>query len=90
MGALERGGDRPVGPRRGRVGRMLDFFEFFPLFQIGRRPWAFVGPVALTCVCVFESGLSTPIRMSLIVAPDRLFVDCMSNKGKLTNLVCQK
>ena len=29
-----------------------------------------MGPVALTCVCVFESGLSTPIRVSLIVAPD--------------------
>jgi len=36
----------------------------------GRRLGAFVGPVALTCVCVFESGLSTPIRVSLIVAPD--------------------
>ena len=30
-----------------------------------------MGPVALTCVCVFESGFSTPIRVSLIVAPDR-------------------
>ena len=29
-----------------------------------------MGPVALTCVCVFESGLSTPIRVSLIVVPD--------------------
>jgi len=29
-----------------------------------------VGPVALTCVCVSESGLSTTIRVSLIVAPD--------------------
>ena len=46
-GALERGGDRPAGPRRGRMGRMLGFFEFFPFFQIGRRPWAFVGPIAL-------------------------------------------
>ena len=36
----------------------------------GRRPGAFVAPVALTCVCVFESGLSTTIRVSLIVAPD--------------------
>ena len=35
---------------------------------------AFVGPVALTCVCVFESGLSTPIRVSLIVAPDNKFL----------------
>ena len=46
-GALERDGDRPAGPRRGRMGRMLGFFEFFPFFQIGRRPWAFVGPIAL-------------------------------------------
>ena len=29
-----------------------------------------MGPVALTCVCAFESGLSTPIRVSLIVAPN--------------------
>src|SRR6185437_6652068 len=36
----------------------------------GRRLGAFVGPVALTCVCVFESGLSNTIRVSLIVAPD--------------------
>ena len=43
-----------AGPRRVRMGRMLGFFEFFPFFQIGRRPWAFAGPVALTCVCVFK------------------------------------
>ena len=30
-----------------------------------------MGLVALTCVCVFKSGLSTLIRVSLIVAPDR-------------------
>ena len=30
MGALERGGDRPVGPRGVRMGRMLGFFESFP------------------------------------------------------------
>ena len=46
MGALERGGDRPAGSRGVRMGRMLGFFESFPLFQIRRRPWAFVGPVA--------------------------------------------
>ena len=46
-GALERGGDRPAVPRRGRMGRMLAIFEFFPFFQIGRRPWAFMGPIAL-------------------------------------------
>ena len=54
------------------MGRMPGFIESFPFFQIGRRPWVFVGPVALTCVCVFESGLSTIIRVSLIVAPDKL------------------
>jgi len=53
MGALERGGDRPAGPRGVRMGRMLGFFEPFTFFQTGRRPWAFVGPVALTCVYVF-------------------------------------
>ena len=35
------------------------------------RPWAFVGSVVLSGVCVFRSGLSTPIRVSLIVAPDK-------------------
>jgi len=53
MGALERGGDRPAGPRGVQMGRMLGFFEPFTFFQTGRRPWAFVGPVALTCVYVF-------------------------------------
>jgi len=28
------------------MGRMLGFFEFFPFFRIGRRPWALVGTVA--------------------------------------------
>ena len=50
-GALERGGDHPAGPRAVRmgrtayVGRVLGFFKSFPFFQIGRRLWAFVGPV---------------------------------------------
>ena len=71
MGALERGRDRPAGLRGMRMGRILGFFESFPFFQIGRRPWAFVGPVALTCVCIFLYGdLSTPISVSLIVVPD--------------------
>ena len=46
-----------IAPRvRGgmRMGRVLGFFESFPFFQIGRMPWAFVGPVALTCVCVLK------------------------------------
>ena len=47
MGALERGGDHPAGPRGSQMGRMLGFFEFFPFFQIGRRPWAFMGPISL-------------------------------------------
>ena len=62
-----------IAPRvRGRmqVGRMLGFFESFPFFQIGGRPWAFVGPVALTCVCIFQGDLSTAIMVSLIVVPD--------------------
>ena len=54
------------------VGRVLGFFESFPFFQIGRKPWAFVGPVALTHVCVFWSDLRTPIRVSLIVVPDTI------------------
>ena len=38
-----------IAPRvqgRMQVGRMLGFFESFPFFQIGRRPWAFVDLVA--------------------------------------------
>ena len=50
---LERGGDRSAGSRGMRMGRTLDFFESFPFFRMGRRPWAFVGPVALTGVCIF-------------------------------------
>ena len=52
------------------MGRMLGFIESFPFFQIGRRSWAFVGPVALTRVCVFQSDFSIMIRVSLIVVPD--------------------
>ena len=29
-----------------RMGRMLGFFESFTFFRIGRRSWAFAGPVA--------------------------------------------
>ena len=53
---LERGGDRPVGPRGVRMGRMLGFFESFTFFQIGKRLWAFAVPVALTCVCVLKQS----------------------------------
>jgi len=50
--ALERGGDHPAGSRGVRTGRtvyvghVLGFFESFPFFQIGRRLWVFVDPVA--------------------------------------------
>ena len=54
MGALERGVDRPVGPRGVRMGRMLGFFESFAFFRIGRRPWAFVGLAANMCLCFFR------------------------------------
>jgi len=53
-----------------RMGCMLGFVEFFPFFQIGRRPWAFMGPVGLTRVCVFQNDFSTPTMVSLIVVPD--------------------
>jgi len=52
-GTLERGGDRSAGSRGMRMGRTLDFLESFPFFRMGSRPWAFVGPVTLTGVCVF-------------------------------------
>ena len=70
MGALERGGDHPAGPRGVRMGRMLGFFESFTFLQIGRRPWPSVSPVALTRVCVFQNDFSTPTMVSLIVVPD--------------------
>ena len=46
-GTLERGGDRSAGSRGMQMGRTLGFFESFAFFQAGRRPWAFVGPIAL-------------------------------------------
>ena len=52
-GALERGGNHPaVRGERGwaapcRWAACLGFFKSFPFFQIGRRPWAFLGPIAL-------------------------------------------
>ena len=51
-GALERGGNLPaVRGERGwaapcRWATCLGFFESFTFFQIGERPWAFVGSVA--------------------------------------------
>ena len=49
-----------IAPRvRGgvRMGRMLGFFESFPFFRIGRRPWAFVGPVAYRVFAFFRVTL---------------------------------
>ena len=43
-----------AGSRGMRMGRMLGFFESFPFLQIGKGPWAFVGLVALTGVCVLK------------------------------------
>ena len=54
---LERGENCPAGPRGMRMGRTLGFFESFAFFQAGRRPWALVGPTALTGVCVFKAIL---------------------------------
>ena len=52
------------------MGRTLGFFESFPFFQIWKEAVGFRGLSRLTCVCVFQSDLSTPIRVSLIVVPD--------------------
>ena len=56
-GALERGGNHLVVPRGVQMGRMLGFFESFPFFQIGRRPLAFVGPVAYHVFAFFRVTL---------------------------------
>jgi len=48
----------------GRVLGFIDSFSFLPDWKEA------VGLVALTGVCAFKSGLSTTIRVSLIVAPD--------------------
>ena len=59
-GALERGVNHPaIRGERGwaapcRWAVCLGFFESFPFFQTGGSPWAFVGPVALACVCVLK------------------------------------
>ena len=42
---LERGGDCPAGLRGVRMVHMLGFFESFPFFRMGSRPWALVGSV---------------------------------------------
>ena len=58
-GTLERGGDRPAGLRGMRMGRTLGFFESFLLD--GKQAVGLRGLSRLTCVCIFQSDLSTPI-----------------------------
>ena len=69
-GTLERGGDRSAGSRGCEWAARWAFFESFPFLRMGSRPWAFVGSTVLSGVCILKSGLSTPIRVSLIVVPD--------------------
>ena len=54
MGALERDGDHPAGPRGVRMGRVLGFFESFPFFQIWKEAVGLRGLSCLICVCVFR------------------------------------
>ena len=61
MLALERDEDHPAGPRGVRMGCVLGFFESFPFFQIGRRPQAFVGPVAQYMFMVLERFYSSDL-----------------------------
>ena len=57
MGALERDGDHPAGPRGVRMGRVLGFFESLSFFQIGNEAVGFHGLGWLICVCVFRAVL---------------------------------
>jgi len=61
------------------MGRTLGFFESVPFFRMGSRPWALVGSIVLSGVCVFKGGLSTPIRVSLIVVPDKIRTPHLAN-----------
>ena len=54
MGALERDGDHPAGPRGVRMGRVLGFFESLSFFQIGNEAVGLRGLSCLICVCVFR------------------------------------
>ena len=74
MGTLERGGDRPAGSRGMRIGRTLGFFESFPFLPDGKQAVGLRGLSRLTCVCIFQSDLSTPIRVSLIVVPNSILL----------------
>jgi hypothetical protein len=67
------------------MGRKLGFFESFAFFQVGRRPRAFVGPVALTCVLRFKvilvPRLGCPQSWYPTVAPEALVESKDSAKG---------
>ena len=52
------------------MGRTLGFFESFSFISDGKQAVGLRGLSRLTCVCVFQGDLSTPIRVSLIVVPD--------------------
>ena len=59
-GALEQGGDHPMGSRGVRMGRTvylgrgLGFFESFPFLRIGRKLLALVGRIACHAFCVLR------------------------------------
>ena len=49
---LERGGDRSVGSRGMRMGRMMGFFESFAFFQAWKEVVGLCGPSCLIrCLC---------------------------------------
>ena len=82
MGALERGGDRPAGPRGMQMGCVLGFFESLSFFQIGNEAVGLRGLSCLICVCVFRVVL-----VSLIVVPDSS--DSSSHPNKSANFAIQ-
>ena len=50
MGALDRDGDHPAGPRGVQMGRVLGFFESFPFFRIWKEAGDLRGPSCLMCL----------------------------------------
>ena len=52
------------------MGRTLGFFESFPFLRMGSRPWAFVGLVALTGVCVFYPHVTMLLQRLLLKSLD--------------------
>ena len=67
------------------MGLMLSFFEFFPFFQMGSKPWAFAGLVAFAGICVFKAilvpQLGCPYLWHPTVAPEALVESMDSAKG---------